>query len=417
MALEPIRRRNPQDPDRVDVERRVIATVEADPERFLAAYVRHPDSFDGRYVCSDLFKETFPEYAASKEARGRYNGVVHDSAAVLAAEQYRRVIGDRGEPGRDEAVFLTGIPGAGKTSSFLSAGRFDPAAHVVFEGQLVDRLKAAEKLGQALDVGLRPVIVVVHRQPEEALENTLKRFTEKGRGAGIGVMADIQGGLPASLRAVEERFGESVKLRVIDGGDRDNYVQIVGWRGIGVLEREGSRDDIYKRLETKLEQLQADRSLSGDAYRQARGLPPLARDRSLDRADDGRRGADAPGRGLSTGNRQAPVLEAGQPSSNLADRDARALADRFRNSSQAERVKDPQLNAAAKVLAHTNGVIDAAYGPDTAKGMAARSAALEKIAGAIERGEKFSVPRTMQPVREQVRGPERTRGKSIEPER
>lgn len=278
-------------------------------------------------------------------------------------------------------------------------------------------LSGAEKIGQALDAGLKPVIVVVHREPEAALQNTLKRFAEKGRGAGIGVMADIQGGLPGSLRALEQRFGSSVKLHVIDGGDRDNYVQIVGWRAIQTLEKEGSRDVIYKRLEDRLERLQADKSISADAYRQARGLPPTALDRSVDRADDGSRRADAPGRSLSAGSLQAPVLEAGQSSSKLADRDARALADRFRNSSQAERVKDPQLNAAAKVLAHTNGVIDAAYGSETAKGIAARSAALEKIASAIERGEKFSVPKTMQPVREQIREPERTRGKSTEPER
>lgn len=81
------------------------------------------------------------------------------------------------------------------------------------------------------------------------------------------------------------------------------------------------------------------------------------------------------------------------------------------------RVQDPQLNAAAKVLAHTNGVIDAAYGPDTAKAASSRAAALEKIAGALGRGEQFTVPKTMQPVREQTREPERTPGRLGEPER
>ena len=82
MALKPIHRRNPPEPDRAEVEQRVIASVEADPERFLAAYSRHPDSFGGRYVCADLFKEMFEDYSANREARGRYNGVVHNAAAV-----------------------------------------------------------------------------------------------------------------------------------------------------------------------------------------------------------------------------------------------------------------------------------------------------------------------------------------------
>lgn len=417
MALEPIRRRGAQDPDRAEVERRVITAVESDPERFLSAYVRHPDSFGGRYVCSDLFKETFPEYAASKEARGRYNGVVHDSAAVLAAEQFRRVIADRSEPARDQAVFLTGIPGAGKTSSFLGAGQLDPAARVVFEGQLVDPVKSVEKIVQAVDAGLKPVIIVVHREPEQALENTLRRFIEKGRGAGIGVMADIQGGLPASLRKIEQIFGKSVQLRVIDGGERDNYVQIVGWRAIQTLEKEGKRDDIYRRLEARLEQLRTDQSISADAYRQGRGLPPLALDRSMDRADDDSRRADAPGRGLQARNRQASVVGPETYPSRSAVLEHKAVADRFRSSSQAERVQDPQLNAAAKVLAHTNGVIDAAYGPDTVKAATSRAAALDKIADALERGDQFSVPKTLPKSPEQNREPEKTRVRLREAER
>lgn len=82
MALEPIRSLDVSEPDRADVQRRVIAAVQDDPDRFLAAYVEHPQSFGGRYVCADLMKEVIPEYAASKEARGRYNAVVHNAALL-----------------------------------------------------------------------------------------------------------------------------------------------------------------------------------------------------------------------------------------------------------------------------------------------------------------------------------------------
>lgn len=94
-----------------------------------------------------------------------------------------------------------------------------------------------------------------------------------------------------------------------------------------------------------------------------------------------------------------------------------ALADRFRNSSQAERVQDPRLNAAAKFLAHTNGMIDAAYGSDTARAASSRAAALEKIAVAIERGKQFCVPETMQNLREQNRDQAKSRVWPSEPER
>ena len=42
-------------------------------------------------------------------------------------------------------------------------------------------------------------IMAVHALPEKALENTLQRFNEYDRGAGISVMAEIQGGLPDGL--------------------------------------------------------------------------------------------------------------------------------------------------------------------------------------------------------------------------
>ena len=85
-------------------------------------YVADPRSFGGRYIAADLFKETFAAYAESRESRNRYNAPVHNSAAVLSAEQFRRVLRQADDPARDTVVLLTGIPGAGKTSSVLAGG-------------------------------------------------------------------------------------------------------------------------------------------------------------------------------------------------------------------------------------------------------------------------------------------------------
>ena len=115
VSLSPIILREFDEPDRVAVQAEVVRAVLADPERFLQRYLDHPDSHQGRYVSADLFKEMFDQFAESKEARGRYNAPVHNAAAVLSAEQFRRGL----EKGRAEGTsvwFLTGIPGAGKTS-------------------------------------------------------------------------------------------------------------------------------------------------------------------------------------------------------------------------------------------------------------------------------------------------------------
>lgn len=183
MALEPIRPIAAQEPDREDVQRRVIDAVQSDPERFLAAYAAHKDSFGGRYVCGDLMKDVIPEYAASKATRGRYNAVVHNAAAVLAAEQYRRVIADDSEPGRDIALVVTGMPGAGKTSTVqataMAAGsQLAPDVRVIYEGQIVDPAASIAKVEQALDAGCRVSIAAVLPRAEQALEFSFNRFEE-----------------------------------------------------------------------------------------------------------------------------------------------------------------------------------------------------------------------------------------------
>lgn len=125
MPLETITRRSFSQPDRAEVQERVAQQVERDPQRFLALYAADPRSFGGRYVNSDLMKETFAEYRESPEARNRYNAVVHNAAAVLAAEQYRRAIANNSDPSRDTAVFLTGIPG--RENNIRSPRRRSPA--------------------------------------------------------------------------------------------------------------------------------------------------------------------------------------------------------------------------------------------------------------------------------------------------
>ena len=91
---------------------------------------------------------------------------------------------------------------------------------------------------QVLDAGLQPVIIAVHTTPENALRNTLQRFREEGRGASIGTMSAIQGGLPDGLRAVEKHFGEAVELTVVDYRDRSNPQQRRGWDNLQVLASE-----------------------------------------------------------------------------------------------------------------------------------------------------------------------------------
>jgi hypothetical protein len=270
--MEPIQRKVFSPQDRLEVQDAVIEAVTKDPERFLALYVKDARSFEGRFISADLFKDCFEQYSASRESRNRYNAPVHNAAAVLASEQYRRVIADASDKRRDTVVFLTGIPGAGKTSSVLDSGELPETCQAVFEGQLSRPEPSIIKIQQALDAGFKVRIDVVHVKPETALTNTLRRFDGYGRGASINVMAEIQGNLPAGLAEVHRRFGDRVGLHILDHRDLSQPKIYEKWDNLDILKSEGNHEQIRQRLDVDLERRRAE--ISDAAWRQAKGLAP-----------------------------------------------------------------------------------------------------------------------------------------------
>ena len=287
-----------------------ISSTQSNPEQHISAYNADPRSFGGRYIAADLFKETFSDtYASSREARNVYNTPVHNSAAVLSSEQFRRVLERPDDTGRGTVIFLTGIPGAGKTSSILTAGALPENVRAVFGGQLVKPETTIPKIQQVIDAELYPVIMAVHATPEDALRNTLQRFTEEGRGASIGTMSAIQGGLPDGLEAVRRHFGEdAVALTVVDYRDRSAPRELAGWDKIQVLASEGNRENIATRLGNELDRLRVAGHVTEAAYRQAAGRSPLPLGRGMDEQHADRREEDERGRGLPQDDRAKAFL-------------------------------------------------------------------------------------------------------------
>ena len=301
MALENISRRSYPEADRNEVQEQTARAIESDPEPFFVRYHALSQSFEGRYVCSDLFKETFSEFSASNEARGRYNNPLHNCAAVLASEQFRRRAQDASKPEQDTVIFLTGVPGPGKTTAILSEAQLESNVRMVYEGQLARPDSVIPKIEQVLAAGLRPVIVAVHTPAEVALVNTLRRYERHGRGASVEAMASIQGGLSQGLAAIRERFGDQVEFQLFDRRrGLDQTQQKEGWQHAGELQSEGTYEHLKARLHAALDQHEAAGVFRADAIAQARGLVPLARDHGLAAPDGGQpqharsRGSEGP---------------------------------------------------------------------------------------------------------------------------
>lgn len=253
------------------IERATLHTDEV-----LREYCARSDTYGGRYVCADTMKELLPGYARSPASRNALHDAVHNSASVLAAEQFRRVVERAPTSESNVAVFVTGIPGAGKTTAVQSVVAKNAA--VVFEGPLKYPQAAFDKIERTLKAGLDVHIMAVHVSPEVALDRTNTRFLSPhdGRGAPIAYMAEIQGNLPQRLAQIREKFGDSVQLVVVDNTPRQEHVT-EGWKaGIAHLEKAGHHDEISQRLHTALDAGYREGRYSTEFYQQAAGCSPAA---------------------------------------------------------------------------------------------------------------------------------------------
>lgn len=331
VELEPIKRLNFENPERAAVQEKVASAVEANPQKFLNDYRQLPEAFGGRYIGADLFKETFDDYKASKENRNLFNNVVHNSAAVLSSAQLKSALQDNSKPERDTVVFLTGVPGAGKTSTVLVNGEPDKHYRAIFEGQMSNAATTIPKIQSVLDAGLKAEILVVHANSENALDNTLKRFGEVGRGASVNTMANIQGNLPEGLEAVKNTFGDKVKLTILDVRDREKVQQFTGWKSLPILRTEGNQHDIKQRLTERIEQYREQGRINEPAYHQAIGNEPKRSYGRVDEKSHYRTQENDRGRGLPQGNIEAPKLSKVTPYS-----EAKNQANFSQNTAQKE---------------------------------------------------------------------------------
>ena len=232
-----------------EVQEEAINLANNSTETFLEKYENHADTSGGCYICSDTFKELFPSFTKIED-RALVNDAIHNASAVLAATQFEEVL-KRNEPNKTEAVFITGIPGTGKTTS-VKKFMDKPNTKLIFEGQLANPAPTIPKIEKCLEKGLNVTIAAVHIEPEKALDNTFKRFNEYGRGGSIEVMSSIQGNLPSGLKKLKEHFGDKIDIIAINRNDDKNRLVTKESEIYKMLDI-GSKEEIFKRLKTKLD--------------------------------------------------------------------------------------------------------------------------------------------------------------------
>lgn len=221
-----------------------INDAEENFEQHYATYRLMDSSVHGKYVCSDLFKETFPLYTESIDSRKRYSEIVHNSAACLAGEYFDRLASD---PSIKKCIFLSGVPGAGKSyliQSIALSGELDDST-MVYEGDITTPT-IYEKLDKCVENGIEIYFLVVNPTLELAQRNAIARHFEIGRGASCETMARIMSKIPNAIREISQKY--DIELGIYNKTTNYEITPIVGMEYIESLEH-GTYEEILVTLQ------------------------------------------------------------------------------------------------------------------------------------------------------------------------
>ena len=227
----------------INAENYIIEDAVENEEEHIKNYNELDSSFNGRYICSDLMKETFSIYTESIESRKKYSEVIHNSCACLAAEAFERQVNN---PEIKGCIFLTGVPGAGKSyliQSIIFSGILG-TDKMVYEGDITTP-SIKEKMQMLKDHDKDIMILVVNPTLELAQANAIRRHFEIGRGASSQTMARIMSKLPNAIRELNEEFDLAVGI-FNKKTNHDTYNSI-GIENIDTLEH-GTYDEILANL-------------------------------------------------------------------------------------------------------------------------------------------------------------------------
>lgn len=220
-----------------------ITDAEENYESHIETYNGFESSIDGRYICSDLMKETFPLYSESESSRYRYNVAVHNSAAVLTEELFNRKIKD---PSIKKCIILTGVPGAGKTFFAQSLGKTLEEDTMIYEGSIINS-SIFEKIENAQKEGIEVSIIVVNPTIELSVRNVVVRQFEIGRDASPALIADMFYKIPLSLMEIHKKY-PNIDLAIYNKYDNYSVEDVYGFEYLSLLDH-GRYEEVLSSVE------------------------------------------------------------------------------------------------------------------------------------------------------------------------
>jgi hypothetical protein len=280
-AGEPVRV-NDVAPDRITsdaiIESRLRAKLDSDPEAAAREYAALKDSDSGRILNTDTARELSPDYLSDRTR----SAAVHEPASAFIKARYAELL--KQEPKEGElplVVFTAGGTGAGKTTAIQTIPEMAEAAaraQIVYDTNMNKYASAKQKIEQALAAGKDVSIMMVARDPEQALvQGALPRAERQAKEYGSGRTVPIEEHIKTHIGAVEtvtrlaQEYADNprVQVRVIDNslGRGHATERDVAWLG------QRRYNDIEQRVTAALERERAEGRISDATYQGFAGRP------------------------------------------------------------------------------------------------------------------------------------------------
>jgi hypothetical protein len=256
------------DDEQRSVERKFAAQIAGDIDGAIEAYGRLPETKGGRILNVDEARELSPDYAASKEGRGKHAKSTHEPSSFLIKEMIARKLEQDFDPSVP-VLIMSGGGGVGKTTAAKTAStRLNTLYHdseFILDGTFANEKSAKAKLKQLLGAGRKVVITYTARDPFDSFANgSLPRAEDYGRT------------VPMEVSLADHRKAGEVFLALqaaFQGDKRVEFIVVDNTRGFGEAV-EGDLDliktldytEIERRADEELERQLATGKISRRVY-------------------------------------------------------------------------------------------------------------------------------------------------------
>ena len=253
--------------------------VEADKEGHVERYLQANTDKTGLVsISADRARHLFPEYAASKEGAFLNTEATNHAASVIASAAFDKALNNGAVAGGKEAVFIAGMPGAGKSSAENAFVTDKPEVGLFYEGNLSDPALLQRRVQAVLDAGGKPTVVYVYAPPKAALERMIGRAGKIGRYVPIEYGAKVAANTPGSIEKLYEKFGDQVKYGAVDNSGKD-AVTTKGIDSIRKLAENRTAEEITDEQHTHAKALRKSGTLSDELYERIRTSGARGEDR------------------------------------------------------------------------------------------------------------------------------------------